>query len=239
MSGFLAGKVWRSALDGDLKPLAACLAECGNDDGSGIFPSVAYIQWMLGWSESSVRRGMKALREQRVLVAEANLTGGRGLVPVYHLDIEALPVRPAWRFSRKGIQTDTLLERVSPEAEKGVTGGGKGCQTEECNKEESLVNRKGSVSSARPCLEEVFKYCKERGGVVDPQKWFDYYSANGWRVGRNPMKDWRAAVRTWERNGYSSGKAAQLPLSTNYDPVAELRRQNGTARIDRSREQPP
>lgn len=94
-------------------------------------------------------------------------------------------------------------------------------------------------NSARPCLEEVLKYCKERGGVVDPQKWFDYYSANGWRVGRNPMKDWRAAVRTWERNGYSSGKAAQLPLSTNYDPVAELRRQNGTARIDRSREQPP
>ena len=36
---------------------------------------------------------------------------------------------------------------------------------------------------------------------MDPQAWLDHYTANGWRVGRNAMKDWRAAVRTWERNG--------------------------------------
>jgi hypothetical protein len=57
------------------------------------------------------------------------------------------------------------------------------------------------VSSARPTIEEVTQYCQERHNAVDPQKWFDHYSANGWKVGRNPMKDWRAAVRTWERNG--------------------------------------
>jgi hypothetical protein len=54
---------------------------------------------------------------------------------------------------------------------------------------------------ARPSLEEVTAYCRERGNKVDPQQWFDHYSSNGWRVGRNPMRDWRAAVRTWERNG--------------------------------------
>lgn len=54
---------------------------------------------------------------------------------------------------------------------------------------------------AKPTLEEVQAYCAERGKGVDAQKWFDYYSANGWRVGKNPMKDWKAAVRTWERSG--------------------------------------
>jgi len=52
----------------------------------------------------------------------------------------------------------------------------------------------------KPTLAEVQAYCAERGNVVDPQKFVDYYEANGWRVGKNPMKDWRAAVRTWERN---------------------------------------
>lgn len=54
----------------------------------------------------------------------------------------------------------------------------------------------------KPTLEEVVKYCQERGNDVDPQSWYDYYTANGWRVGRNTMKDWKASVRTWERNEY-------------------------------------
>ena len=52
----------------------------------------------------------------------------------------------------------------------------------------------------KPTIADVQAYCAERGNVVDPQKFIDYYESNGWRVGKNPMKDWRAAVRTWERN---------------------------------------
>lgn len=50
-----------------------------------------------------------------------------------------------------------------------------------------------------PTLEEVRAYCTERGNNVDPQRFIDYYTANGWKVGRNAMKDWRASVRTWEQ----------------------------------------
>jgi uncharacterized protein YdaU (DUF1376 family) len=55
---------------------------------------------------------------------------------------------------------------------------------------------------ARPTLEQVSAYCAERGRGVDAQAWFDHYTANGWRVGRNSMRDWKAAVRTWERNNW-------------------------------------
>lgn len=58
---------------------------------------------------------------------------------------------------------------------------------------------------SRPTLAEVTDYCKERRNTVNPEAWFDHYTSNGWRVGKNPMKDWRAAVRTWERSGYSNG----------------------------------
>ena len=53
-----------------------------------------------------------------------------------------------------------------------------------------------------PSVDEVREYCFERGNNVDPEKFVDYYTANGWMAGKNKMKDWRAAVRTWERNGF-------------------------------------
>ena len=52
-----------------------------------------------------------------------------------------------------------------------------------------------------PTADEVADYCHARGNRVDPQRFVDYYTANGWRVGRTPMTDWQAAVRTWERSG--------------------------------------
>ena len=51
----------------------------------------------------------------------------------------------------------------------------------------------------KPTVGEIDAYCKERGNGVDPQRFFDYYESKGWVVGKSPMKDWKAAVRTWER----------------------------------------
>ena len=67
--------------------------------------------------------------------------------------------------------------------------------------------RKGRTSAPRfrkPTREEVAEYCQERGNHVDVDRWFDYYESNGWKVGKNPMKDWKAAIRTWEKNGYDN-----------------------------------
>ena len=50
-----------------------------------------------------------------------------------------------------------------------------------------------------PTIEEVKAYCTERNRGVKPEKWIAHYQANGWMVGRTKMKDWKAAVRTWER----------------------------------------
>ena len=65
-----------------------------------------------------------------------------------------------------------------------------------------------------PSIDEVKEYCAERGGKVDPQRWYDYYQSNGWKVGRNPMKDWRAAVRSWETNLYSHTDSGAAGTST-------------------------
>ena len=86
-------------------------------------------------------------------------------------------------------ETDTggITDRLNEET------GGNGTKTGKA---------KSPARFIKPTFEEVAAYCRERGKGVDPQSWYDYYTANGWRVGRNPMKDWKASVRTWERNEY-------------------------------------
>jgi hypothetical protein len=64
----------------------------------------------------------------------------------------------------------------------------------------------------KPTIEDIKEYCIERNNFVDAEKFFDYYSSNGWKVGKNPMKDWKASVRTWEKNStseQSKGKVQQ------------------------------
>ena len=56
----------------------------------------------------------------------------------------------------------------------------------------------------KPSMDEVTVYCQERKNSISPEQFINYYEANGWKVGRNQMKDWKAAIRTWENNGYSN-----------------------------------
>ena len=54
----------------------------------------------------------------------------------------------------------------------------------------------------KPTLSQITQYCFERNNNVNAEQFYDYYESNGWKVGKNSMKDWKACVRTWERNGY-------------------------------------
>ncbi len=76
------------------------------------------------------------------------------------------------------------------------------------NKANNIDDNKNNVSETtkkfvKPTLEEIAAYCNERGNKISVQHFFDYYEANGWKIGRNPMKDWKACIRTWEsRNNF-------------------------------------
>lgn len=76
--------------------------------------------------------------------------------------------------------------------------------TKESNNKESNNKRYRFVP---PTVEEVEAYINEKGYSIDAHKFVDYYTANGWKVGKNPMKDWKAAVRNWSRNDYDKGNS--------------------------------
>lgn len=67
-------------------------------------------------------------------------------------------------------------------------------------KEPPKVSAKPAQRFTPPTIDEVQCYCRERGNTIDAQRFYDYYTANGWTQGRGkPIKDWRAAVRLWEQ----------------------------------------
>lgn len=68
---------------------------------------------------------------------------------------------------------------------------------------------KDSKRFTPPTLEEVEDYINEKGYNIRASKFIDYYTSNGWKVGKNPMKDWKAAVRSWAHNNYESDKVKQ------------------------------
>lgn len=59
--------------------------------------------------------------------------------------------------------------------------------------------KRGSSHFQKPSLDDIRAYCISRGNQVDPEQFFNFYESKGWIIGKSSMKDWRAAVRTWEK----------------------------------------
>ena len=80
----------------------------------------------------------------------------------------------------------------------------------EARKEEPLHSRAHARDErfAKPTVEEIADYCRSRNNGLDPKQIWDFYESKGWFIGKNKMKNWRSAVRTWERRRREEQNAA-------------------------------
>ena len=83
-------------------------------------------------------------------------------------------------------------------------------------------SKKGAKTNSRftpPTREEAAAYVKEQGLTrVDLDKFFDYYQSNGWKVGKNSMKDWRATLRNWNRNEVNTVRPSPSGVTQKFTP---------------------
>lgn len=78
-------------------------------------------------------------------------------------------------------------------------------------KDKSPETAKKSIKRfKKPNWEEVSEYCNERMNNVDAKTFVDFYESKGWKIGKNPMKDWKAAVRTWEKKDNKSNSKSKV-----------------------------
>lgn len=148
-----------------------------SQDGETKFTgSVAYIADWIGASRQTVHNSLKSLIDKGYLAKTEDVVNG-----VKFCKYVAI-LHPIKNFDRN--------------MSKNLTGGS---QKNGHNNIDNIYNKKNSIS-CRPSIEEVKEYCKERKNHIDPEAFIDYYAQQGWKLSNgNPMKDWKAAVRTWER----------------------------------------
>jgi len=135
------------------------------------------------------------------------------------LEIENLPPQIGMAFAFFKNQFDLDEQKYQITVDRNKSNGSKGGRPK---KEETQANPENPVGFLEPkkaekekekekdkrkrfsppTLQEVSDYCKERNNSVNPEKWIAHYQSNGWKVGKNSMKDWKAAVRTWEGSSY-------------------------------------
>lgn len=107
-------------------------------------------------------------------------------------------------------------KRTVSETEANTKQDSSECEAKEKEKEKEKVKDNNKIFKP-PSVDDVRAYCAERGNNVDPQSFVDFYESKGWMIGKNKMKDWKAAVRTWERGETKTrqGETAKLAKDNN------------------------
>lgn len=112
------------------------------------------------------------------------------------LDAAARKSKGGKTTSRAEEDNDKITGRVDEESDNNI----KNKKKNNIKVKNNMLDNNARTRFTPPTLDEVIAYCQERGNSVDAERFVSFYESNGWKVGKNPMKDWRAAVRTWERD---------------------------------------
>lgn len=88
-------------------------------------------------------------------------------------------------------------------------------QTEEKPAQEIQPEKPKRKNFVKPTVEEIVAYCKEKNYNINAQQFFNYYESNGWKIGRNSMKSWQAAVQNWNIRDKTNNKAAGTMWANN------------------------
>jgi hypothetical protein len=180
----------------------------------------------------------KGITEKNISDAISRLASV-GLVQLYEVDEKPFLLFPKWGFhqrvrnSREKYPSPELAANCGDPPQKTAIIQSNPIQSES---ESEYVDKPQRNQFIPPTIKEITEYCQERNKGVDPENWIDHYTANGWMVGKTKMKDWKAAVRTWEKNTQPNG----APTDQQKQASAEKRRQaeqEAEAIIEKERQQ--
>ena len=178
------------------------LAFCGEDDHCTI--TLQYLADLLGVSEDTVRRHIKRLQNCHLI--EYQCGRGKSKAGRFYKVAKILPYNNTAKGCKNAAQKVAKLQG-SNNKNNNINNNSNVTLTSELphtrTRDEKPVKR---VIFRKPTLQEVMEYCESRNNGVNAQRFIDYYESNGWMVGRNHMKDWRAAVRTWEQKDKQQNK---------------------------------
>lgn len=195
----------------------------GNTSFSG---SLSYLCDFTGAGRTTIVTALNKLVDKKLIEKNVTCTNGVRFV-TYKVNLNAINCNGT-------PSTDSELPRTESElpSTKSVLGNHGGGSTKSVPNKESLSidkeiyndiynisgssddepqPNKKSTRFVPPTVAEVRDYCSERKNNINPETFVDHYISVGWKVGKNPIKDWKAAVRLWERRDNSANKNQSKP----------------------------
>jgi DNA replication protein DnaD len=160
--------------------------------------SIAKLAKKWGWSFNTVKRFLNLLENDNMLTRKSDNSKTLITIVNYRVyqgsekDADSQVDRPVDRPIDRptdGLMADLLTPNNNDKNDKN----------DNKRKDISKDISKRKVFTP-PTIDEIWEYCRERKNNVSPEKFFDFYESKGWMVGKNKMKDWKAAVRTWEKH---------------------------------------
>lgn len=155
---------------------------------------------MMGMSEKGLIEARKELKELGIIdYIPSRKKGQVTKYSVLHCKIYGS------KYSLNDSENDSLSDSQNAVETTGETTDIKRLKTKTKTKTDKKTTDVVQKKFVPPTVEAVRGYCLERNNGIDPQRFVDFYSAKGWMLGKNKMKDWRACVRTWERRQEGEG----------------------------------
>ncbi len=195
--------VQQSDLPSNARYLCHYLATYMNANQDMAWPSLSRIETETGLGHATILRHLKLLSDRGWLVRHS---GNTVESTRYEVSVPASVQIDLTRELVEGRSTTDPRRSTTDQARSTMDPGVGPPRTPNNNSNNNNtkdVTEKASVKRfTPPLIDDVKAYIAERGNRIDAEHWYDHYASNGWKVGKNTMKDWKAAVRTWERNAF-------------------------------------
>ena len=162
-----------------------------------VFRTVKFLSDRWGWSTKKTKHFLQTLENQKMVATEGLSNGTRITIEKYDT-----------------FQVEGLSKDLSKDPRRDYVGT---TRVPQKNKEKERINKENNNRRfAPPSVDDVKAYCQERKNKVNPEAFVDFYTSKNWMVGKNKMKDWRAAVRNWER--MEAGRSRQDTSKSPTEP---------------------
>lgn len=112
-------------------------------------------------------------------------------------NVQMLNIKKSNKYSIITVLNWDMYQNFEQQMNNSCTTDEQQMNTNKNSKNSKNINKEDK-SFKIPSLEDISSYCKEINSTIDPQAFYDFYTSNGWKVGKNPMKNWKASVRNWE-----------------------------------------
>lgn len=167
-----------------------------------ILTSIRQLAEKWKWSYDKVLRFLRLIENDGMIKKESD--NFRTLLTIENYEVyQELPNANRTPISEQSSEpsSEQSSERTSEQASERVSDKQELKNYKNVKNDKELKNVKNNIKRfCKPTFEEVDSYCCQRNNGIDAQAFIDFYESKGWKVGNTPMKDWKAAVRTWERS---------------------------------------